>query len=118
MDLVHEVLDKALRDRRAQPIGRIDGIVVEIDDGRQPRVVAIEVGAVTQARRLGPRVARWVERLAAKWGRMKPDPYRFAWNALEQHEAGFRVAVLASEVETRAWERWLRANVIDRIPGA
>jgi hypothetical protein len=118
MDLVRDVLDKALGDRRGQPIGRIDGIVMQIDGDAQPRIVAIEVGSVVQARRLGPRFGRWMERLAQRWGRMKPNPYRVEWSALQPHDGGFRVDTLASTVETRAWERWLREHVIDRIPGA
>jgi hypothetical protein len=118
MDLVRDVLDKQLADRRGQPIGRVDGIVMEVDGARQPRVVAIEVGSVAQARRLGPRIGGWMERLARRWGRMKPNPYRFEWGALEAHDRTFRMDVLASEVETRVWERWLRKHVIDRIPGA
>ena len=53
MDLVRDDLDKQLGDRQGKPIGRIDGIVMEIEEGRQPRVVAVEVGSVAQARRLG-----------------------------------------------------------------
>lgn len=118
MDLVRDVLDKEIGDRRGAPIGRIDGIVMQIDGDAQPRIVAIEVGSVAQVRRLGPRIGRWMERWAQRWGRMKPNPYRFDWSALKPHERTFRVDVLASEVETRAWERSLREHVIDHIPGA
>jgi hypothetical protein len=118
MDLVRDVLDQTLADRRGAPIGRIDGIVMQIDGDAQPRIVAIEVGSVAQARRLGPRFGRWMERLAQRWGRMKPNPCRFEWRGVKQHDREFRVDALASEVLTRAWERWLREHVIDRIPGA
>jgi hypothetical protein len=118
MDLVRDVLDKQLGDRRGAPIGRIDGIVMHADGDAQPRIVAIEVGSVTQARRLGPRFGRWMERFAQRWGRMNPNPYRFDWSGVAPDDRAFRVDVLASQVETRAWERWLREHLIDRIPGA
>ena len=117
MDLVRDCLDKQLADRHGRPVGRIDGIVLSIEDGAQPRVVAVEVGSVAQARRLGPRWGRWAERLALRWGKMGGNPCRFAWPALTRHGNQYRLDRNASEVPTLAWERWVRTHVIDRIPG-
>src|SRR5689334_15014664 len=118
MDLVREYLDKQLGDRQGKPIGRIDGIVIEIEDGRQPRVIAVEVGSVAQARRLGRRFHAWALALARRWGVMEKNPHRFAFRVLERHDKHYRVDKLGSEVPTLAWERWVRKNVIDRIPGS
>jgi hypothetical protein len=118
MDLVRDVLDKQLSDRRGKPIGRIDGIIVRIDGRRQPRVTHIEVGAVTQAYRLHSRIGRWAERIAQRWGKMLPSRYRIAWSALSFGGRDVRADVDAATVPTLAWERWLRKHVIDRIPGA
>jgi hypothetical protein len=118
MDVVRDYLDKQLGDRHGKPIGRIDGIVVEMDGGGQPRIVAVEVGSVAQARRLGPRVHRWAIALALRWGLMERNPHRFAFNTLEHDGKQWRIDELASQVPTLAWERWVRQKIIDRIPGS
>jgi len=118
MDLVRDLLDKQLLDRRGKPIGRVDGIVMTVDASAQPRVAYVEVGSVTQARRCHAQAGRWAERLARRWGKMRPNPYRIAWSALSRDGRDFRVDADAATVPTLAWERWLREHVIGRIPGA
>jgi hypothetical protein len=118
VDLVRDYLDKQLGDRHGKPIGRIDGIAIEIEDGEQPRVIAVEVGSVAQARRLGRRFHSYAIALAQRWGLMRENPHRFAFGALECHDKHYRIDKLASEVPTLEWERWIRENVIDRIPGS
>jgi hypothetical protein len=110
-------LDNRLLDRKGNPVGHIDGVIMTIDGGAQPRITAIEVGSVVQARRIGPRIARWVERLSERFGRMRPNPYRIAWSALEPGPHDYRVDAIAAELPQLAWEHWLRERVIRRIPG-
>ena len=62
-DAVRDVLDKQLRGRHRQRLGRVDGLVVELRDDEPPRLAYLELGAVTLARRLHPRLAGWVARL-------------------------------------------------------
>ena len=57
MDLIRDCLDKQLSDRHGRKMGKVDGLVMQIEKGQQPRIAYIEVGAVTQARRLHPRLA-------------------------------------------------------------
>ena len=118
MDLVRDYLDKQLADRHGRPLGRIDCIVIEFENGRQPRVIAVEVGSVAQARRLGPRFHRWAIALALRWGLMDSNPCRFAFSALENDGKQYRIDKLSSEVATLAWEHWVRQKIINRIPGA
>jgi hypothetical protein len=118
MDLVRDLLDKQILDRRGKPIGRVDGIIMTVRGRAQPRVAYVAVGSVTQAHRLHVRLGRWVERIARRWGKMRPNPYRIVWTALSRDGGDFRVDVDAATVPTLAWERWLREHVIGRIPGA
>ena len=118
MDLVRDLLDKQLVDRRGQAVGRIDGIVMTIDGEAQPRIAFVETGSVTQARRLHRCFARWVERAARRWGKMRPNPLRIPWTALTREERQVRVNADAASIPSLAWERWLRDRVIGRIPGA
>lgn len=118
MDLVRDFLDKRLVDREGVPIGRIDGIVIELRGNRPPRVVAAEIGSVTLARRIHPALGRWVAKLSARFGKLTPNPYRIEWAKLHRQENDFRIAVDAEKFPPWAWERWLRDRVVCRIPGA
>jgi len=60
MDLILDLLDKQLLDRSKTKIGKIDGLVATFGK-TQPRVTAIETGAITLARRSG--LARLMLRL-------------------------------------------------------
>lgn len=116
--LVRDCLDNRLLDVNGEPCGHIDGIVLSVPEGAQPRVVAIEVGSVVQARRIGPRYDRFVRRLTKRWGRMRPNPFRIPWRALTPGAHDFRVDLKAEDTPLRAWERWLRERVVRRVPGA
>ncbi|HEX8073129.1 MAG TPA: hypothetical protein VF546_24490 [Pyrinomonadaceae bacterium] len=118
MDLVRDCLDKQLVDRRGRKMGRVDGIVLAWEPGAQPRVVGIEVGAVTQAARLHPRLGAWLARFVRRRGRAQADPYRIPWAKVTPTGNDVTVGVEAERTPALAWERWLREHVIGRIPGA
>lgn len=116
--LVRDVLDKQLLDRDRRHLGRADGILLEVRPGEPPRVVAVEVGAVTLASRLSGRLGRWLMRRIARRRRQPRDPVRFGWG--DVREVTTREVVIdvsAEESRVLAWERWLRTHVVARIPG-
>jgi hypothetical protein len=63
MDLVHDLLDKPVLDRNGREMGRVDSVVLTVSDGEPPRVSAFEIGPAVLARRLSPRLGRWLEAL-------------------------------------------------------
>jgi hypothetical protein len=116
--LVSDYLDSQLLDRHGHPVGRIDGIVASFESGRQPRIIAVEVGSITLARRMSVKIGRWAERLSLRWGKMRPNPYCIPWSDLEADGLNYRVDVDPHSMPTLAWEHWLRKHVISRMPGA
>ena len=54
MRLVHDLLDIQILDARRRRAGKVDDILLEIRTGQPPRVAAIEIDALTLARRLHP----------------------------------------------------------------
>lgn len=118
MDLARDCLDKQLVDLNGRHMGRVDGLVIEIEEGQQPRVAFVETGVVTQATRLHPRVGLWVERLVKRWGKAGSDPYRIAWSEITPTGVSVTAGVEAEQTPAFAWERWLRAKIVGRIPGA
>src|SRR5919197_11253 len=83
MHLVRDVLDKKVLDRKRQPMGRVDGLVIEIADDGSPRVVGLEIGAVALAYRLGPSSGAWLARVAEHLGGRKHGAsFRIPWSAV------------------------------------
>jgi len=118
MNLVRDYLDKQLVDANGRKMGRVDGIVLTLAEGRQPRVAHIETGAVTQATRLHPRLGRMVAALAHRLGGVLNDSYRIPWAKVALSDNDIAVNVRAEETPALALERWVRAHLIGRIPGA
>lgn len=122
MDLVRDVLDTQVLDRDKHHAGRVDGIVLQIHDAEQPRVVYLELGGATLARRLG-RVGCWfairLARLAHAAHGSEHEVFRLSWDYVRQIEYDTVVADIDGETSrASAWERWLADHVISRIPGA
>src|SRR6185503_10413920 len=119
MHLFRDVLDMQVEDREGERMGRVDAIVVEIRDGRPPRVAQLEMGFVPLARRLHPRLEaiaeRWHKRLSVR----RSARYRLLWkNVLDVDIHRLKVDAKADDTPALDWDRWLRRNVVERIPGA
>jgi sporulation protein YlmC with PRC-barrel domain len=117
INLVRDVLDKQLVDKRREKMGKVDGIVLEMRAGRPPRLAYVEVGPTTLARRLHPRLARWVEALERRWLRDGGRPYRIPWEKVAGKGVELHVDLYGDETPALAWERALRARVVERLPG-
>ena len=117
MDLMRDCLDKQLDDRNKRRIGRVDGIIIDVEDGRQPHVAYVEVGVKTLLTRLSPRLADVVAGWLKNFG-IATDPYRIAWGKLRVGLNKVEADVEAEKTPALEWELWLRRKVIGRIPGA
>jgi hypothetical protein len=117
MDLVKDCLDKQLEDRNHRRMGRVDGLILELDDGRPPRVAYVEVGVKTLLDRLSRRLSDAVARVLKRFG-IDTDPYRIPWGKLHVGLNIVRADVEAEKTPALEWEIWLRKKVISRIPGA
>src|SRR5215212_5307046 len=79
MDLVRDVLDKAVVDRQERDLGRVDGIVLSILPGEPPRVAAIEIGPAVLAWRVRPFLGRVVAALEYLFAVDKGRPERIGF---------------------------------------
>ncbi|HEY0544471.1 MAG TPA: hypothetical protein VGC91_03660 [Pyrinomonadaceae bacterium] len=119
VDLIRDVLDKQLVDRNDRKMGKVDGLVMQMREGEPPRIAFIEVSTITLARRLSMRLGKIVARLSAKLGGQRhAAPFRIAWSKLTLTGNDVTVGVDADETPTQDWQRWLKRNLIGRIPGA
>jgi len=117
MDLVRDVLDIRLVDREGQGLGRVDGILLQLRAGRPPRFVAMEVGAVTAARRIHPRVAaivRWATRRLFPCVRTT----RYAPTLCRDLGVDIELDLVASKnPRLLRMEKWLGRHVVSKLPG-
>jgi sporulation protein YlmC with PRC-barrel domain len=118
MDLIRDLLDAQLVDRKGRNVGRVDGIVLELRANRAPRVAAMELGAVTLARRLPGPLARWAQALIARISPVSTDPIRIPLTAFRDIGVDIELDVDASrDAELLRGERWLASHIVERIPG-
>ena len=118
MDLVRDVLDAQLVDQNGRNIGRVDGIVLELRGHRPPRFAAMEIGALTLARRIHPRLARWLRAIVLKVSPVPMKPIRVPPRAIRDIGVDIGLDVDAAlEAKLRRVERWLSRHVISRLPG-
>jgi sporulation protein YlmC with PRC-barrel domain len=119
MDLIRDVLDKQLVDPQERRMGKVDGLILELEEGQPPRLVEIEQGAATLARRLHPRLARWVEALGARiYGEAPGGPARIPWSKVRDVGIDVEVDLEFEKSRLYAWQEWLCEKLIRRIPGS
>jgi sporulation protein YlmC with PRC-barrel domain len=117
MRIVRDILDKKIIDCDGHEMGRVDGLVLKMTDGRQPELVQIEIGGLL----LAERVARWlvppVRWLRQHFGPRRQETIRLDWKVVKRMGRDLHVSVRCDDTDVRAWEHWLADNFIGRIPG-
>jgi hypothetical protein len=114
--LVHDIQDAQLLDRRDEKIGRVDALVLELEDGVPPRVATILVGGPVREERIG-RWALHLVQLVRRIGRMETDGVsHIPFGAVRRIGDTIDVDVDGSTLESGHLERWLREQVVCRIP--
>jgi hypothetical protein len=117
MDLGRQLLDVQLVDRNERMIGRVDGVLIELRDGRPPRVAAMEVGLFTAARRVSPTLAKALRGLLRVLPVMPPT-VRLPLTLFRDVGVDIELDIDAdSDRRVLRVERWLRRNVVGRLPG-
>ena len=117
MDLIRACLDKQVVNRHGHKMGRVDGIIIEVGDGKKPNVKAVEIGSSCQADRLHPRIGKLVRSISKRSG-VAQDPFRIPWTKVVSAGTEVIAGVEAESTPAFAWELWLRKNIVARIPGA
>lgn len=120
MDLVRDVLDKQVVDRRSDRMGKVDGLVLALREGQPPRVSAIEIGPVALARRWSERAAAWLDRVLRRVVGEGPGAgsTRFDVALVSRVDLEVTLDMDADATPARRIEHWLRDHVIGPIPGS
>jgi hypothetical protein len=117
MDLVRDLLDKAVLDRNGRDMGRVDRIVLSHREGEPPRVVAFEIGAAAAASRLGPIFGRWTAALEHAFGVDEGQPLRVQMGDVLGIHDHVKVDVAFGETSAATVEQRLR-RWVGFIPGS
>ncbi len=118
MELGQAILDQQVVDRKGELMGKVDGVVVELRNGKPPRVAALLVGGGTAAERVHPGWARWLLRWQRRWGPNEAEPVEIPWSKVLKIGIDVKVDLEAERTSALAWEHWVRDHLIGRIPGA
>ena len=118
IDLRHDVLDAQLVDRNRENIGRCDTLMLELRDGKPPRVAAILIGGQVRDERIG----NWMTRLSRLFHSANRGAdqgvSRIPFAAMRSLGETIEVDVVREELPSEHVEQWLAQHVICRIPGA
>jgi len=118
MLLVRDVLDKQMVDRQQNRMGKVDGIVLSLSDGEPPKVVFIEIGSLTLARRLGRRPYQWLLRLRQLAGAEDAARvFRVPWVKVKDVGLDIEVDIDWHETPLKQCQDWLKRHVVKWIPG-
>jgi hypothetical protein len=118
VQLVRDLLDKAVVDRNGRAMGRVDRLVAECRHGSPPRVVAFEVGPSALAARINRTFGRWVAGRLRAWGVGEGQPLRVdVSQILKVVNNTVKVDLAVGETSAATVERRLR-GLVRRIPGA
>jgi sporulation protein YlmC with PRC-barrel domain len=114
--LVRDVLDEVLMDRRHRPIGRADGVMLNIAEGRPPRVMCIESGIVVAASRVNRHLGRWARAAARRWGLSRGRLVRIGWEHMVRLGVEATLDLDADQTRALVWEQWLLRNIVRYVP--
>jgi len=114
MELARAVLDQQVIDVHDKPMGKVDGVVLELRQGQPARLSAIVVGGTTALWRIHRGFARWAERKLGGEG----HPARIPWSRVLKIGVDVKVDVESERSPALRWEHWVRDRIIRRIPGA
>ena len=118
LDLRHDVLDAQLVDRQRESIGRCDALLLEIRDGRPPRVATVVIGGEARAERVGRWLTGIIHLLRGRERIPEAGMSRIPFGAVRAIGDTVQLDVLRDDLESECVERWLSKHIICRIPGA
>jgi sporulation protein YlmC with PRC-barrel domain len=114
--LVRDLLDEQLFDRRHQPMGRVDGIVLAFADAEPPRVASLESGIAVASERVSRLIGRCVRAMGRRWGLREGKPLEIPWEDVARVGIETVLDLDADDTVALAWEHWLREKVVSRLP--
>jgi len=118
VQLSHEVIDTQLVDRHQEKIGRVDELLIELEDGKPPRVATIVIGGAARARRVGRWMLACHRAVHALFGQREEHASHIPFGAVRCIADTIEIDVDGDTLDSMHLEHWLATHVICPIPGA
>ena len=118
LHLSHDVIDSQLVDRHKEKIGRVDELLLELEEGKPPRVATIVIGGRARARRVGGWMVALHRAVHALLGHRGEHESRVPFDAVRCIADTIELDVDGNELASMHVEHGLAKRVICRIPGA
>ena len=67
-------------------MGKVDGLALELREGKPARVAAVLTGGHLLSRRLHPLIERWVRKLTGGLAPARAEPIRIPWAQVKRSE--------------------------------
>ncbi len=109
---MRDLVDNQLLDVQGKRLTKVGGVEAECREGTRPIVRALLVGPEPLARRLGPWIARMVERL-----RGTGKEIRIPWKHVQEVGADVRLRVPGHYTGANRLEEWVSNKIIAKLPG-
>lgn len=116
--LYHDVIDAQLVDRHQEKIGRVDELLLELEEGKPPRVATIVIGGAARARRVGRWMVACHRAVHALFGQREEHESRVPFEAVRCIADTIELDVEGKTLDSMHLEQWLATHIICRIPGA
>jgi len=116
MNVVKDVLDEIVVDRNGREMGRVDGILLELNAG-PPRLAALLIGPAVLGSRLHPMLGRLVTALERRLGLDRGRPVRVDFADVDKIDRTIHLRLTTDETAVAAVEERLRAWVL-KLPGS
>ena len=114
-----ELLDRQIVDPDGMMAGKVDDLKLELhEDGASPVVTEILAGPGALSRRLGGRSGEWIASVHARLQGGSRDPASISFAVVARIDDHVTLIVSREDVATFAFERWVRDNVIAKLPGS
>ena len=117
LHLSHDVIDSQLVDRHREKIGRVDELLIELDEGKPPRVATIVIGGIARARRVGKWMVACHRAVHALFGQREEHVSHVPFDAVRCIADTIELDVEGDALESMRLERWLATHLVRRIPG-
>jgi sporulation protein YlmC with PRC-barrel domain len=116
MHVVRDLLDRLIVDRDGREMGRVDGLVLECEEGAPPRLAALLIGPSVLAHRLHPRLGRFVRALEQRAG-LSDRPTQVPLEASERIHGRIMLRISIRETSVDAIEQRFR-TWLTKLPGS
>jgi sporulation protein YlmC with PRC-barrel domain len=117
LDAGLDLLDRHIVDRDDRSYGTVDDVeLVEADDGSL-EVAALLLGPKALGARVGGRLGRAMIGIARR-ASGDPEPIRIPLDLVDELGVVVKLRLPRAQLPEMPLERWVRANVIERIPGS